>query len=524
MNQDLRKTPRKKPERLVYIEFGSENGGMIRDLSENGMGFRSVGPLRPTEKVPFSFSFEGGEVLRGEAQLVWTDGDGRSGGLLFVNVSEEVRSKLQAWYTREMYQPGARPATMETISTASTFEELRNELRSQISPAFAGTSTAVTEIPAIQEKTGPAPGVAEAAQVRENVASRADAVLREVASSERATSTDIPSSVGTETGQTTPSEPPQPVESKTSKIGPVAASDPSPSVSQSSPPRRPSPVIAPLSFDRELNLGLESRPPLQGSLPEPTWVENLTVGWVLVAMLVLTLAAAAFVFRDEVGQSFIWLGAKISGSDQAAPVVQQPGVQQPAPPSTSGSSSAGQAENSVIDRPAPDNTAPRTNVPLTNVPPTNATGKTGNTPEKQKNQATPSAPNSNGPAAAKEGTVRTDDQAAGAGLGADNPLNASPSSASAGDDQNGQNALHQAMEILRADSRSTDIAEAVRLLWIAVEHGSSQAEVVLADLYRTGDGVAQSCDQTHILLTAAARKGNNEAKSRLVEIAHTGCP
>ena len=80
------------------------------------------------------------------------------------------------------------------------------------------------------------------------------------------------------------------------------------------------------------------------------------------------------------------------------------------------------------------------------------------------------------------------------------------------------------MRILRSDRRSTDIAETVRLLWIAGEHGSSEAEVVLAELYRTGEGVAQSCDQTHILLTAAARKGNSEAKSRLIEIAHTGCP
>lgn len=523
MNQDLRKTPRKKPEGLVYVEFGSENGGMIRDLSENGMGFRSVGPLRPAEKVPFSFSFDGEDVLRGEAQMIWADGDGRSGGLVFVDISEGLRSKLRTWCTREVYQPGAQPARTETNSTASTFEELRNELRSQISPALAGASTAVAEFPSIHGKTRLVSPVAEAAQVREDPANPG-----------RATSADISSSVGTETGQTTPSEQPHPAESKANETKPVITSRPSYSVSQSFPP--PSPLIAPLSFDREVNLGLESRLPLQGSLPEPTWVEKLTVSWVIVAMLVLSLAAAGFVFRNEVGQSFIWLGAKIAGTDQPAPVVQQPpvlqqpGLQQPAAPTASDASSAGPVSNPGTEAPAPDSATPRTNVLPANVTPSNATGKTGSSPEKQKNQAatpsslSPSASNNKAPTAVKDGIARADDRSANAGLGADNPLNASPSSASAGDDENGQNALQQAMLILRSDRRSTNIAEAVRLLWIAVEHGSSEAEVVLADLYRTGEGVAQSCDQTHILLTAAARKGNNEAKSRLVEIAHTGCP
>ena len=156
----------------MYVEFGSENGGMIRDLSENGMGFRSVGPLRTNEKIPFSFLFEGGEALRGEAHVVWTDGDGRSGGLLFVNISDEARNKLRAWCAREMHQPGAQPARREANSTASTFEELRKELRSQISPVAAGTSIAVDEIPAIREKTRPAPPVAAVAHVRENAASK----------------------------------------------------------------------------------------------------------------------------------------------------------------------------------------------------------------------------------------------------------------------------------------------------------------------------------------------------------------
>lgn len=65
--------------------------------------------------------------------------------------------------------------------------------------------------------------------------------------------------------------------------------------------------------------------------------------------------------------------------------------------------------------------------------------------------------------------------------------------------------------------------EAVRLLWVAVERGNSSAEVALANLYWKGEGVAKNCDQTRILLSAAARKGNAEAKKQLEQLNREGC-
>jgi TPR repeat protein len=60
-------------------------------------------------------------------------------------------------------------------------------------------------------------------------------------------------------------------------------------------------------------------------------------------------------------------------------------------------------------------------------------------------------------------------------------------------------------------------------LWAAVEKGNSNAEVALAELYRTGHGVTKSCDQTEILLTAAAKKGNLDAQKRIEEFLKEGC-
>jgi len=87
----------------------------------------------------------------------------------------------------------------------------------------------------------------------------------------------------------------------------------------------------------------------------------------------------------------------------------------------------------------------------------------------------------------------------------------------------GEQEYSQAQNILKSGDREGGFQEAVRLLWIAVEKGNSKAEVLLAELYRRGEGVTRNCDQTRILLTAAARKGNAEAQRRLDKFLREGC-
>jgi hypothetical protein len=62
-----------------------------------------------------------------------------------------------------------------------------------------------------------------------------------------------------------------------------------------------------------------------------------------------------------------------------------------------------------------------------------------------------------------------------------------------------------------------------RQLWSALDAGDSSAEVPLAQLYLTGDGVPRSCDQARILLSAASKKGNIEALRQLQELKKNTC-
>jgi len=60
-------------------------------------------------------------------------------------------------------------------------------------------------------------------------------------------------------------------------------------------------------------------------------------------------------------------------------------------------------------------------------------------------------------------------------------------------------------------------------LWKKVQRGNIGAEIELAKLYLEGTGVAQSCDQAHVLLLAAAKKQSGEARNLLTGVYPQRC-
>jgi TPR repeat protein len=87
----------------------------------------------------------------------------------------------------------------------------------------------------------------------------------------------------------------------------------------------------------------------------------------------------------------------------------------------------------------------------------------------------------------------------------------------------GESELAAAQASLRGTNGTPDSYRASRLLWAAVGNGNSTAEVILADLYLRGDGVARSCEQGRVLLRAASKSGNLEATEKLKELIKKGC-
>jgi len=145
----------------VYVELASANGGMMRDLSEEGFAVRAMMPLRAGEKTPYQFSLDEHIQIEGQGQILWVQENGHVAGVGFEGLSAAARKQIREWLARP-----ERPARREQPagSESQTFEELRAEMYS-VPPRPEGKSpveapaTPVVHEPAIPAKPPPMPSV-----------------------------------------------------------------------------------------------------------------------------------------------------------------------------------------------------------------------------------------------------------------------------------------------------------------------------------------------------------------------------
>ena len=115
MKQDARSIVRKRTQQLVYLELGRNNGGVMLNLSENGCGFQAISPVE-RGRTRFAFQISGDRRIAGEGEVEWTDGVGITGGLRFLDLSEDARRQIQAWLIEtnapDEVGEGIEPATV----------------------------------------------------------------------------------------------------------------------------------------------------------------------------------------------------------------------------------------------------------------------------------------------------------------------------------------------------------------------------------------------------------------------------
>ncbi len=93
--------PLQKPQQLVYIELGADNGGMMLGICELGLSFRAVSPLKTDGPIHFTFALDGKTRLQGTGEIAWSEEGGKTGGLRFTGVSPQFRESLREWLASE---------------------------------------------------------------------------------------------------------------------------------------------------------------------------------------------------------------------------------------------------------------------------------------------------------------------------------------------------------------------------------------------------------------------------------------
>lgn len=89
--------PRQKIHTLVYINLNQGNGGIVRDLSENGIAVQAVARLRQHQQVYLRFELLSPRIrVEAMGQVTWANASGQA-GVQFTQISQRTRYLLKEW-------------------------------------------------------------------------------------------------------------------------------------------------------------------------------------------------------------------------------------------------------------------------------------------------------------------------------------------------------------------------------------------------------------------------------------------
>jgi len=88
---------RQKLHSLAYVNVDQGNGGIIRDLGENGVGIQTVAPLTPGQQISLRFELLSPRLrVTANGVVAWANSGGQA-GVQFTSVSARTQRFLKEW-------------------------------------------------------------------------------------------------------------------------------------------------------------------------------------------------------------------------------------------------------------------------------------------------------------------------------------------------------------------------------------------------------------------------------------------
>src|SRR5690348_1246841 len=152
MDTERRQHTRQKLQSPELLDMGAENGGLVVDIGEHGLGFQLVSPIETGRTVNLAFSLGSNQLIRAQARIAWVSGEGKIGGMEFTGVPEFTRRHMEMWleqFSPESHaSPAAAPAPREEPPVLrpgpSPGAMMRGELGMSLRAAAAATPATQT--------------------------------------------------------------------------------------------------------------------------------------------------------------------------------------------------------------------------------------------------------------------------------------------------------------------------------------------------------------------------------------------
>ena len=99
---ERRTHPRRRIASLEYVDLGGGNGGIIINLSEDGMYVQAVGGLIDADLPLITFRVpQSRHRVETSGRIVWAGQSKKDAGIQFVNLPDEARAKIREWISSE---------------------------------------------------------------------------------------------------------------------------------------------------------------------------------------------------------------------------------------------------------------------------------------------------------------------------------------------------------------------------------------------------------------------------------------
>jgi hypothetical protein len=108
---ERRIAPRTKLNRLAYIHIEPDNGGIVLNVSGDGLAFHSMNAVEPNGTLRFSLQ-EQNRRIDVCGKLIWTDEVQKTCGLRFTTLTSEARGQLKDWMSRPEISPDESHSTL----------------------------------------------------------------------------------------------------------------------------------------------------------------------------------------------------------------------------------------------------------------------------------------------------------------------------------------------------------------------------------------------------------------------------
>jgi hypothetical protein len=125
--------------------MGTDNGGVVLDVSDGGLSFHAVASVQQDSPIHFSLSVEGRRCVEGFAEVAWNSAAGKCAGLRFTHLPEEVREQIQIWSNQPRLNPPAAGESLQPIEAKPAPNSAEDPTPVEIPPPVADNTSLSAE-------------------------------------------------------------------------------------------------------------------------------------------------------------------------------------------------------------------------------------------------------------------------------------------------------------------------------------------------------------------------------------------